>query len=85
LPENEYRFDSPLLGVVKTHDRFEGWCKPSRPGMWTLRILLEKNVLATISQAEVNGKRRGAAISRTALRRANRHQHPEAALWWKLS
>jgi hypothetical protein len=43
LPENEYRFDSPLFGEVKTHDRFEGWYKPSRPGTWTIRILLEKD------------------------------------------
>lgn len=57
LPESEYRFDSPLFGVVKSGNRFEGWYKPSKAGTWTLRIRLEKDARAAIRHAEVNGKR----------------------------
>ncbi len=61
LPEKEYRFDSPLVGLVKTQvrsrDRFEGWYKPSIPGTWTIRIQLEKQALAKVRHAEVNGNR----------------------------
>jgi hypothetical protein len=84
LPENEYRFDSPLFGVVKTHGRFEGWYRPSRPGTWTIRILLEKDALATIRHAEVNGKRvevRRQADGSVMLTGAST---AEAALQWKL-
>jgi hypothetical protein len=56
LPENEYRFESNLFGVIKTDDRFAGWYKPSRPGMWTIQIRLEKNAQARIRRLRVNGK-----------------------------
>lgn len=57
LPKDEYRFDSPLLGVVKARNRFEGWYKPSKPGTWSLRIRLEPDAAATLRHAEVNGRR----------------------------
>jgi hypothetical protein len=85
LPENEYRFDSPLLGVVKTHDRFEGWYKPSRPGTWTLRIRLEKDALATIRHAEVNGKRVEVRRQPDGSVVLTGTSTAETALWWKLS
>ncbi len=52
-----YSFDSPLVGVVKTKGRFEGWYAPSRPGNWKLRISLPESTIAKVSQVEVNGKR----------------------------
>lgn len=57
FPEPEYRFDSPLVGVVRSGKKFEGWYKPSIPGTWTLRIKLEPDNLAAIQQVAVNGKR----------------------------
>lgn len=40
LPVEEYRFDSPLIGLVKTKEGFEGWYAPSRPGTWNLELTL---------------------------------------------
>jgi Glycosyl hydrolase 36 superfamily, catalytic domain len=51
-----YSFDSPLVGVMKTKGRFEGWYAPSRPGNWKLRITLPQSEIAMIPQVEVNGK-----------------------------
>ncbi|HEY2467056.1 MAG TPA: hypothetical protein VGI45_04325 [Terracidiphilus sp.] len=57
LPVNEYRFDSPLVGVVRTGRRFEGWYAPSRAGEWTIEVRLPADVAKSASQVEVNGKR----------------------------
>jgi len=57
LPVEEYRFDSPLVGVVKTRGRYEGWYAPSRPGEWTIEISLPADAAKGLSQVEVNGRR----------------------------
>jgi len=55
LPVESYRFDSPLLGVIKAPDgHFEGWYAPSKPGTWTLRIKLPDAVAKSIKGAAVN-------------------------------
>jgi hypothetical protein len=54
---DSYRFDSPLVGVVKSQTRFEGWYGPSRSGTWTVRITLPEGEAERFSHAEVNGKR----------------------------
>ena len=56
LPLDSYSFRSPLVGLVKTKDRFEGWYAPSRPGNWKLRITLPDSAIGTIPHVEVNGK-----------------------------
>lgn len=53
LPLDAYRFDSPLVGVVKNGTRYEGWYAPSRPGKWTIEIKLPKKI--EIAQVELNG------------------------------
>lgn len=57
LPEEAYRFESPLLGVMRAGHRFAGWYKPSQPGTWAIRIRLGQDVRTSIRHAEVNGKR----------------------------
>ena len=57
LPVESYRFDSPLVGVVKTEGRFEGWYAPSRSGRWTVRITMPEKTAGKLTHAEVNGKR----------------------------
>ena len=56
LPLDSYRFDSPLVGVVKTRGRFEGWYAPSRSGTWTVRITLPESAAGKLLHAVVNGK-----------------------------
>ncbi len=57
LPLEEFHFDSPLLGLVKTSDGYEGWYSPSRPGEWRIRLRLSTEELRRLSRAEVNGGR----------------------------
>jgi len=57
LPVEEYRFDSPLVGVRRARGRFEGWYAPSRAGEWTIEIAAPEEVSKSLKQAEVNGKR----------------------------
>ena len=38
LPLESYRFDSPLVGVVKSKGGYEGWYAPSKAGEWRIRL-----------------------------------------------
>jgi hypothetical protein len=57
LPLDSYRFDSPLIGVVKSRGRWEGWYGPSRSRNWKARISLPEAAVKKLAHAEVNGKR----------------------------
>jgi hypothetical protein len=62
LPLESYRFDTPLVGVVKTKNGYEGWYAPSAPGAWTVRLSLPEKQLRNF---ELNGKRVSPADGRT--------------------
>jgi Glycosyl hydrolase 36 superfamily, catalytic domain/Glycosyltransferase family 36 len=57
LPAVSYRFDSPLIGVVKTSGHYEGWYMPSRSGTWKLEIAISEDAARAMSLMEVNGIR----------------------------
>ncbi len=57
LPLDSFRFESPLVGVVKTEGRYEGWYAPSRPGNWKIRIAMPEAATRGVLHAEVDGKR----------------------------
>ena len=57
LPLETYRFDSPLVGVVKSNRGYEGWYAPARAGKWTVRITIPKESAGKFSHVEANGKR----------------------------
>jgi hypothetical protein len=56
LPVESYRFESPLVGVVKSAGgSYEGWYQPSQTGSWKIAIWLPAEQAARLSHAEVNG------------------------------
>ena len=57
LPLDSYRFDSPLVGVVKSNGSYEGWYAPARAGNWTVRIAIPKESTGTFSHIVADGKR----------------------------
>jgi hypothetical protein len=58
LPVESYRFESPLLGVIKLRDgSYEGWYQPSQAGSWKIAVWLPAEQAARLSHAEVNGVR----------------------------
>jgi hypothetical protein len=56
LPIESYRFESPLIGVIKSPGgSYEGWYAPARSGNWTIAISLPQQALLRVTNAEVNG------------------------------
>jgi len=57
LPLDSFRFDSPLLGLVKTARGYEGWYSPSVRNTWSVRLSLSADEAKHMQHAEVNGMR----------------------------
>jgi hypothetical protein len=57
LPLESYRFDSPLLGVIKGPAGYEGWYAPSKEGEWRIRLWLTDEEARRLSRTEINGAR----------------------------
>jgi hypothetical protein len=55
LPLDSFRFESPLLGVIKTAKGYEGWYNPSVRNTWSLRLALSEEEAKRLQRAEVNG------------------------------
>jgi Glycosyl hydrolase 36 superfamily, catalytic domain/Glycosyltransferase family 36 len=57
LPLESFRFDSPLLGLVKTTQGYEGWYDPSARNTWSVRLSLNAEDSKRLRRVEVNGQR----------------------------
>jgi hypothetical protein len=57
LPLASFRFDSPLVGLVKDASGYEGWYAPSQPGLWRIQFRLRADEGRRVAQVEVNGAR----------------------------
>jgi Glycosyl hydrolase 36 superfamily, catalytic domain len=55
LPLPSYRFDSPLLGLTKSLQGYEGWYNPSVRGTWSIRLKLPAEEVARLRDVKVNG------------------------------
>ena len=55
LPLASFRFDSPLLGLVKTARSYEGWYDPSVRNTWSVRLSISPDEAKHLQRAEVNG------------------------------
>jgi hypothetical protein len=58
-----YRFDSPLVGVIKGPHGYEGWYAPSKAGEWRVRLELPGRAV------EIRGKSAPGKPMRWAVRR----------------
>ena len=57
LPLQSFRFESPLLGLLKTAKGYEGWYNPAVRNTWSVRLLLSVEEVKRLQRAEVNGVR----------------------------
>jgi Glycosyl hydrolase 36 superfamily, catalytic domain/Glycosyltransferase family 36 len=57
LPLASFRFESPLLGLIKSADGYEGWYNPSSQTTYTVRLKISAEVAKRFSRVEVNGKK----------------------------
>lgn len=57
LPLTSFRFESPLLGLIKSPDGYEGWYNPSTPNTYSIRLKIPAAEAKGFTQVDVNGKR----------------------------
>jgi hypothetical protein len=67
LPLEDDRFDSPLVGLTKGPDGYQGWYAPSKPGEWRIRLRLTGDEARRLSSAEVNGGKVSARVADGAI------------------
>jgi hypothetical protein len=56
IPLESFRFESSLLGVVKSERGYEGWYDPGKRDSYSVRFKLSPEDAKRISRVEVNGK-----------------------------
>lgn len=54
LPLPAFRFESPLLGLVKSASGYEGWYNPSQRHAWSIRLKLSSEETRLFQHVEVN-------------------------------
>ena len=57
LPLPSFRFDSPLLGLVKSTRGYEGWYAPLTRNTWSIRLRVGADEAKHLQRVEVNGNR----------------------------
>jgi Glycosyl hydrolase 36 superfamily, catalytic domain/Glycosyltransferase family 36 len=57
LPVSAFRFESPLLGVVKSPNGYEGWYAPSNKNTWSVRVRLSRDEMKHFKHVQVNGNK----------------------------
>jgi len=62
LPLSSFRFESNLLGIIKSEQGYEGWYHPSVPGVYAIRLQVAAEAAKGLSQVEVNGKKGDARL-----------------------
>src|SRR5258708_11124774 len=67
LPLASFRFESPLLGLIKSADGYQGWYNPISQGTYSIRLKIPAAEAKGFSRVEVNGKRIRAQIVDQAL------------------
>ncbi len=57
LPLDSFRFESSLVGLLKTARGYEGWYNPSVRKTWRVRLRFSANEAVKLKQVSINGKR----------------------------
>ena len=55
IPAADFRFDSPLVGLVKSSRGYEGWYNPTTENTWVIRFQPPAEEVKHLSHVEVNG------------------------------
>jgi hypothetical protein len=57
IPLPTFRFESPLLGLIKSANGYEGWYNPSAQNTWSVRLKLTGDEAKRFSRVEANDER----------------------------
>jgi hypothetical protein len=67
VPLASFRFDSPLLGLVKTTRGYEGWYAPTTRNTYSIRLAPPVDEVKHLQRVEVNGNKIRARIVDNAI------------------
>ena len=67
LPLASFRFESPLLGLIKSADGYEGWYNPGAQTTYSIRLKISAEEAKRFSRVEVNGRKIRAQVVDGAL------------------
>ncbi len=56
IPKDEYSFNTPLVGFIRTKSDISGWYNPSNFGKWRIEIQMNPELLSRYSHIEINKK-----------------------------
>ena len=84
LPLEAYRFETPLVGIVKTSNGYEGWYAPSVAGRWEIHLALLEPEIKRLPNAHMNGKRVPATPAANDAIVITGDSTPEKPLRWSL-
>ena len=62
LPQNEYKFSSPILGFEKSKEGYSGWYSPLVEGTWMISLTLEREDLQARLSLKINDKEQKVVI-----------------------
>jgi hypothetical protein len=57
LSYEQYKFSTPLIGLVKTKEGYSGWYDPKRVGTWKIVFKASKEELNSLESIFINGKK----------------------------
>jgi hypothetical protein len=57
VPVSSFRFESPLVGIIKSEKGYEGWYAPESQNTYGVRVRVSPEELKRLNKAEVNGER----------------------------
>lgn len=57
LPLATFRFESPLLGLIKSASGYEGWYQPTTQNTYSIHLKIAPEEIKRFSRVEVNGNR----------------------------
>jgi hypothetical protein len=85
LPQETYRFYSPLLGLEKSKDGYNGWYAPLRGGTWQVTLNLPEEERSRFSLLKVNGQERRMQVNAEGSIRFSGGSAPGQPLHWSVS
>lgn len=57
VPLPTFRFEAPVLGLIKSANGYEGWYNPTTQNTWSVNLKIVPDEAKRISHVEVNGER----------------------------
>jgi hypothetical protein len=57
IPLASFRFESPLLGLIKSGNGYEGWYNPSTQNTWSVSLKIPGDEAKRLSRVEINGEK----------------------------